>query len=135
MSMGYCGYADIQALDDTLVIYSYCCYNLNIDGYERFRGLDDGELYIERDAFVEPEIHEKIRKTASGKKVLITKRIRRDVHFEGLFNTGKIKVKNASGTWQTTRSGIDTMALHILYSIFDEYQEIGKLPEHISWFC
>ena len=55
MSMGYCGYADIQAFDDTLVIYSYCCYNLNIDGYERFRGLDDGELYIERDAFVEPE--------------------------------------------------------------------------------
>ncbi len=135
MSMGYCGYADIQAFDDTLVIYSYCCYNLNIDGYERFRGLDDGELYIERDAFVEPEIHEKIKKTASGRKKLIIKRVKRDFPFHDFLETGKIKVKNASGTWEMNPSGIDRIALHILLEMFDEYQEAGKLPEHISWFC
>ena len=32
-------------------------------------------------------------------------------------------------------SGIDRIALHILLEMFDEYQEAGKLPEHISWFC
>ena len=52
MSLGYCGYADLQAADDTLVIYSYCCYNINITGWERFKDIADGELYIDRDAFV-----------------------------------------------------------------------------------
>ena len=51
-----------------------------------------------------------------------------------LFEDGKIKVKNASGTWKTTESGIDIMALKILSKMFDEYQETGKVPEHVSWF-
>ena len=134
MSLGYCGYADLQDADDTLVIYSYCCYNINIDGWERFKNADDGELYIERDAFVEPEIHEKLKKTASGRKKLIVKRVKRDFPFHDFFETGKIKVKNASGTWDMNPSGIDRMALHILLRMFDEYQEAGKLPEHIGLF-
>ena len=120
--------------DDTLTVYAYCCYNINNDDYEYFQKKEDGELYIDRDAFVEPEIHEKMKKTASGRKKLIVKRIIRDVPFEKLFESGKIQVKNASGTWKTTVSGIDFMALQILFKMFDEYQETGKLPEHIGLF-
>ena len=68
MGIGYGGYADLQQYDDTMVVYMYCCYNVNNDDYKRFMEIEDGELYIERVAFVEPEIHEKIKKTSSGRK-------------------------------------------------------------------
>ena len=66
--------------------------------------------------------------------MLIVKRIKQDVPFNELFEAGKIKVKNASGTWRTTESGMDIMALKILFKLFDEYQETGELPEHIECF-
>ena len=133
MSLGYCGYANLQEADDTLVMYSYCCYNLNIDGWERFKKAEDGELYIERDSFVEPEIHEKLKKMSSGRKKLIVKRVKRDFPFGEYLDKGKIKVKNASGTWKINPSGIDVVALHILLEILDRYQENGDVPERIGW--
>lgn len=134
MSIGYGGYADLIQTDDKLVIYMYCCYNVNNDDYKHYMKIEDGELYIDRDAFVEPEIHTKQKKTPSGRKKTIIKRILRDVPFDELFEAEKIQVKNASGTWQTTESGIDIMALKILFKLFNEYQETGELPAHISWF-
>lgn len=50
-----------------------------------------------------------------------------------MIEAGKIMVKNASGTWETTSSGIDIMALNILFKIFRVYQEIGEVPAHIGW--
>ena len=134
MSIGYGGYANLQQADNTMVIYSYCCYNVNNADYKHFMEIEDGELYIDRDAFVEPEIHEKIKKIASGRKKVIVKRIKKDAPFGELFEAGKIRVKNASGTWRTTESGIDIMALKILFKLFSEYQKTGGLPEHVSWF-
>ena len=134
MSIGHGGYADLQQLDDTMIIYLYCCYNVNDEDYERFMAIEDGELYIDRDALVEPEIHVKLKRTPSGRKKLISKRVIRYVPFDELLKTGKIKVKNASGTWTTRESGVDIMALRILHKIFTEYQETGILSEHISIF-
>ena len=135
MSMGYSGYADLQQFDETLVIYLYCCYNANDADYKRFKEIEDGELYIDRNAFVEPDIHEKIRKTASGKKKTAVRRIKNKVDFDELFESGKIKVKNASGTWSKTEFGIDIMAVNLLRTIFDEYQQTGELPKRAVWFC
>ncbi len=115
MSRGYCGYADLHQSDDTMVMYKYCCYKLDNDSYSRYRNLEDGEIYIEQNAFVE--------------------RVKRDITLGDIFETGKIQIKNASGTWSTTIEGIDIMALRILRKIFNEYQDTGKLPEHIVWFC
>lgn len=134
VSIGYGGYAHLVQADETLVIYTCCCYNVNLPDYKRFMEIEDGELYIDRDAFVEPEIHKKIKKTSSGKKKKITKRILRDVPLGELFETKKIRVKNASGTWKTMESGIDMMACKILFKMFNEYQEAGKLPDKIGWF-
>lgn len=134
MSIGYGGYAHLVGADQNLVIYSYCCYNVNLPDYKRFMETEDGELYIDRDAFVEPEIHQKTVRTASGRKKTVIKRIKRDVPFDELFENRKIKVKNASGMWRTAGSGVDIMALKILFKLFNEYQEKGTLPEVISWY-
>lgn len=135
MSLGYGGYADIQQSDDTMVIYLYCCYNVDNDDYKHFQQLEDGELYIDRDAFVEPEIHEKIQKTASGRKRIINKRVPREIPLENLIDRGKINVLNASGTWQTTYGGIDIIAIKLLIKIFDEYQKTGDIPKRVAFYC
>lgn len=135
MSKGYGGYAHLVEADDNLVIYTYCCYNVNLPDYKHFRELEDGELYIDRDAFVEPEIHEKTVRTASGRKKQVIKRIKRDVPFGELFENKKIIVKNASGAWKTVESGEDVMALKILFKVFNDYQEQGTIPEIIVWYC
>lgn len=134
MSMGYGGYADLGQHDGVSVVYLYCCYNVNCGDYKHFREIQDGVLYIERNAFIEPDIRGKIKKTAARRKKLIVKRIKKRVPFDELLKDGKIKVKNAGGTWETTEFGIDIMALKILFKIFDEYQETGELPKHIAWF-
>lgn len=134
MSLGYGGYANLVQHDNTLVMYCYSCYNINNDGYKKFKESPDGELYIGRNAFVEPEIREKIKKMPSGKKKMITKRIKKDVPFGELFDMGKIKVKNAGGTWETNVSGVDIIALKILLRIFDEYQETGEIPQKVGLF-
>lgn len=133
MSMGFCGYADLEQEDESIMIYSYCCYNLNDKNYESFCNIKDGEIYIERDALVEPDIHVRTKKIGKRKKT-ITKRVKRDVPFDKLFEQGKVQVKNASGTWRTCPSGIDIIAMHILFNLFDEYQETGEIPKRINYF-
>ena len=97
MSLGYGGFADLQQSDDTMVIYLYCCYNVDNDEYKHFQQLEDGELYIDRDAFVEPEIHEKIRKTASGRKRNITKRVPIDFDLIELLDQAKLQYQTQAG--------------------------------------
>lgn len=130
--MGYGGYANLIQADDTLVMYSYCCYNVNNDGYKRFMQTADGELYIDRDAFPEPEIHTKFKRTGKGKKRPVVKRVKKEVPFDDLLQAGKIKVKNASGTWAVSDFGTDVMALRLLCRLFDQYQETGELPESVG---
>lgn len=136
MSRGHGGYAKLIDYDDTLVIYSYRCYSYNIedDEYKNNMKKIDGEIYIDRDVFVEPEIRKKIKKMNTGrirKKEIIT-RIKKDVPLIELLETEKIRVKNASGTWEKNNLGIDIIAFQIIYEIFDKYQEIGKIPKEIS---
>ena len=49
-------------------------FNLNEEKYKNEQQLYDGRIYIKRDCFVEPEIHEKIKRMPSGRKRKIEKR-------------------------------------------------------------
>ena len=133
MSRGYGGYMDLIADDSAALMYTYCCYNVNNTAYKKYMELADGEIVISRTAFVEPEIHSKLKKMPSGRKCIVEKRVRQDVPWEDLFDSGMIIVKNASGTWCTDSDGIDIMALKMLFEVFNEYQDTGEIPRHISW--
>lgn len=94
----------------------------------------DGTITISRDCFAEPEIHEKLKKMPSGRKKLIIKRIPVSVDYPQMISDGRIIIENCSNCWQCTPDeNIDVMALHILFYLFRQYQEEGKMPEYISY--
>ena len=134
MSLGYGGYMDLVADDGSTLMYTYCCYNINHTDYKKHMEPADGEITISRNALIEPEIQSRIKKQPSGRKRLVEKRVRQDVPLEHLIDSGKITVKNASGTWYTNANGIDVIAFKILFKLFNEYQDTGTIPKHISLF-
>ena len=52
---------------------------------------------------------------------------------EKLYSEGKIKIKNASGTWMTTPDGANVIAFNLLFMLFDEYQIQGKIPLYLTF--
>ena len=133
MSKGHGAKATLICSDDSGLLYSYSCYDLNREGWQQVRDTEDGEIWIARDALTEPEIHEKLKRLPSGRKKMIIKRIPRPVPFDQLFEAGKIRISNAGGNWET-ESQNDTMSMRVLFRIYDEYQLQGKPPEHIFIF-
>ena len=135
MSKGIGAYAEIVSEDETTVKYKYGGYNLNDPKYKNEEHLYDGTITIRKDCFVEPEIHEKIRKQPNGKKKLIVKRIPVDVDYPGMIEDERITIENCSNCWHTTEGDlkIDVMVLHLLFWLFRKYQEEGKNPDSISY--
>lgn len=135
MSRGIGAYANKVLEDDATVIYEYGGYNLNEPEYRNENHLYDGSIIIPKECFVEPEIHEKLKKMSSGRKKLITKRIPIFVEYGKMIEDGRITSENCSNTWKVSEGekSVDVMALHILFYIFRRYQEDGKIPESISY--
>ena len=133
MSRGIGANCRILIEDEKTVIYEYACYNVNQDNWREAMEVWDGLISIEKDAFVEPDIHTKLKRMPSGRKKLIAKSIKKDVDSATLFAKEKVEIKNSSMTW--SRIGdYDIMALKLLWKIFDIYQEEGIIPKNCSWF-
>lgn len=135
MSRGIGALAKKVLEDDETVIYEYGGYNLNEPEYGNEKHILDGSIIIRKSCFVEPEIHEKLKKMPSGHKKLITKRIPVSVDYGKMLEDGTVKVENCSNCWQTTETDLDmdVMACHILFYVFLRYQEEGEIPEYISY--
>ena len=133
MSRGIGARANL-VLEDEKVMYEYGGYNLNEPEYRNEDHVYDGTITISRDCFAEPEIHEKLKKMPGGRKKLIIKRIPVSVDYPKMISDGRIIIENCSNCWQCTPDeNIDVMALHILFYLFRQYQEEGKMPEYISY--
>jgi len=132
MSLGYGGVCHIIAEDASSVLYTYYCFNWNIDEYRNPDRVSDGYITIRKDCLVEPEIHEKIKRFPNGKKKKIVKRIVRDVNIGRRIKEGSIEIENSSFAWQLI-SGYDRIALLLIDEIFTEYQKTGRLPEKTGY--
>lgn len=134
MSRGIGAYANLILEDEKTVMYEYGGYNLNEPEYRNENHIYDGTITISRDCFIEPEIHEKLKKMPSGRKKLITKRVPVSVDYPQMISDGRIVIENCSNCWQCTpNENIDVMALHLLFYLFRQYQEEGKMPEYIRY--
>ena len=133
--MGYEGYLVSDTQDNKQVTYKYACGNVNkgLNVYRAEIANPDGIIIIDKSCFVEPEIHQKLKRTPSGRKRLIEKRIPVPVDYGAYIEDGRVTVQNASACWRTIR-GIDFMALRLLDKLFDEYQKQGDLPDRVSMY-
>ncbi len=129
MSLGRGGLAKVVAQDADTVIYEYYTYDLNHEGYENSDKIYDGIITINKNSFVEPEIHEKIKKLPGGRKKLVTKRIPRDVDYSMLIEAGQISVKNSKFCYYILDNGIGKSAMTLINKIFESYQIKGVIPE------
>lgn len=64
MSMGYGGYAHLISEDSASVLYEYGAFNWNIPRCKNSDNVCDGSITIDKDCFIEPEIHQKNKKDA-----------------------------------------------------------------------
>ena len=133
MSIGIGGYARIVMQDANTVIYKYGAYNLNEVAYRNPDHTYDGTITIDKQSLVEPEIHEKLKKQPSGKKKLITKRIKRDVDYSKLFLLRQISVENSQFCWKILDNEVGLIAMHLIFEIFNLYQSEGILPETVCY--
>ena len=134
MSIGYGGSARIVMKDEKTVMYEYAPYNLNDKDYKNGNRIYDGLIIISKDALVEPEIHEKLKRMPSGRKKHIVRRVRSNVDYSALLAAGKIIVENSRYCWNFTGANEDIgmIAMRIILHIFDQYQDEGILPETVS---
>ena len=133
MSRGIGGNCRIVEEDEHTVIYEYGGYNLNKPEYRNPDRICDGLITVDKNVLVEPEIHTKIKRTQDGKNELVTKRVSREVPYMDLIESRKIEIQNCSNCWQTFLSGEDIIAFHLIFEIFDKYQENGILPPTVSY--
>jgi len=130
MSLGYCACAKIVFENGNFILYAYSGENWNEPtSNSGDKDLYDGEILINKDALVEPEIHKKFKNTQSGKKHLHEKRIIVPVNVSELINSGKIKILKTCKNEFSQNSCEYYLAQRIIKKIFVAYQEKGKLPD------
>jgi len=137
MSVGYGASARKVLEDEHTVIYEYSEYNPD---YPRRHGEEpvyDGMIAIQKGCFVEPEIHEKLRRMPSGRKQLVTKRIPVSVEYSKLILEGQITFENSSRCWRMMDGDLremhmDAMIYRLLDKIFLGYQEDGEIPDKVG---
>ena len=135
MSLGFCGIAEKYIEDSESILYLYSGENWNDEkSISGDMNLLDGEIIIQKSCLVEPEIHLKYKKSPSGRKKLVEKRILREVDIDNLINDRNVIIskttKNEFEKWGIQRPFLAYSLIHI---IFDEYQINGVLPEKVSF--
>ena len=131
MSMGYCGSAILEMADATTLVYLYCSYNLNLEDYKEHEEKYNGEIIINRNSLIEPDVYTKRIRRPSGKKVFEERIRKKDIDIQKLLENGDVKIVNSSGAWQFF-NGYDIMAIRLVEKIFDKYQEERDVPEMVS---
>ena len=71
----------------------------------------------------------------SGRKKEIIKRVPVSVKYDQMIKDGLIIVENCSNCWKVTDDTrhTDIMVLHILFYLFEQYQEDGVIPQFIDY--
>ena len=132
MSIGYGGRARIVLQDNDTVIYEYAPYDLNEPAFRNSENIFDGLITINKQAFVAADVHTKVKGMSGGRKMQITKRIRKDVDYEKLLESRAITIENSKYCWRTMKDGYGMIALKLVFRIFDYYQDNGNVPEMVA---
>lgn len=135
MSRGYGGFANKVFEDDTMIVYAYGGFNLNVPECRNENYIRDGSLIISKSCFINPEDLNPCFTSTQNNKV--TENLHQGIDIAGALSEGLIQVKNCSHTWQVIgeKEQYDRIALRLLFKLFNEYQETGSIPEKIVFVC
>ena len=134
MSMGYGAICRLIDSDENWIMYEYTSYNLNLEDSKKAMETLDGIIVVSKDFFPEPEIIRKRIRKPNGKKVWIDKKKYEKVDLEEFIDTGKIIIENSSHCWQLTQTGMDIVAIKLLFYLQIEYEKTGEIPKKFSIF-
>ncbi|MBQ2700027.1 MAG: hypothetical protein IJF65_02615 [Clostridia bacterium] len=133
MSRGIGGKACLVLQDDSAVLYQYYCYDLNHADFRNPDRIMDGHICIKREAFAEPEIHERIRRLPSGRRRSVTKRVPVPIDWSRILDEKWVTVENSRYCRHRYSWGADRVAWHLMDSILMEYQKTGTIPDKVWW--
>ncbi|MBO5245053.1 MAG: hypothetical protein J6B02_03020 [Selenomonadales bacterium] len=151
---GYGGSARLVLEDEETLIYEYMVYYYWEPEYKNEERIYDGLIMISKDAFIEPELREVIKKKPKGKQESFTVRIHRHPDYDALFKEKKLAVENSrfcrnyiegkicdyeapsffdwppsSPQKPPETGGIGDMAMWLIKCILGEYQWKGTIPK------
>ena len=135
MSMGYGGGCVKYGENADFVLYEYYAVDLNDEKYYNKDRVMDGLIKIDKTSFVEPEIHQRIKRRPSGRKILVTKRIERAVPYDEYLKTGRIELVNSSFCSMLSENGYGRIGLRLIWEIYRYYQINGEVPHKLSFMC
>ncbi len=133
MSIGIEGYMKKIDEDQYQVIYEYKVADIDIhyiSGHSVFENIEPGYVTIDKDCFIGPEIHERIRKRPSGRKYLSVKKIPIPVKYGDYIRQGKITIEPCT-YWSYFGRTSENQLYKMLYGLFKKYQVEEKIPVNI----
>lgn len=134
MSMGYGAICRLIDSDEDWLTYEYTSYNLNHEDSEKAINTLDGIITIHKYFFPESQIIRKRIRKSNGKKEWIDKKKYETVDLGKFIDTGKIIIENSSHCWYLTQTGMDIVAMKLLFYLQIEYEKTGKIPKSFSIF-
>lgn len=132
MSLGYIGLCKKILEDEQVVIYSYAGENWN-DGGKSKTGdvhLQDGMITIYKDCLEQVDVHRHIKKTPSGRKKTIEKRIVTIPSLDDYIKSERIVIdQECKNAFRCGSMKVDYIAYRLLLHIFKRYQTGDELPD------
>lgn len=133
MSLGISGKCVIELEDEHTAIYSYAGWDSWLyEGNHDINPRMPGHFTIQKSCLEEPEIHSRIRRTPSGRKKLVEKKI---IHYPDIsahLESGGVIIDELCGVdllyARIYRARYPQIALTLIAKLFMEYMETGELP-------
>lgn len=134
MSLGIGAFAEKDFEDAGIVSYKYGVYNLNESKLRNQAHIADGTIIINKECFVEPEIHDKIKRI-NGRKKKVSVRVPREVDIVELIRNERIIIENSkfSRKMLYEENHTDVMAFRLISLIFKGYQTDSVIPDHVGF--
>ena len=134
MSLGTGAFAEKNFEDEEIVSYNYGVYDLNEAELRNPAHIADGTIIIKKECFVEPEIHEKIKRI-KGRKKKASVSVPREVDIVELIHNEKIIIENSrfSRKMLYEENHTDVMAYRLISLIINMYQTDHVIPDHVGF--
>lgn len=132
MKKGYGGCCRLLYQNAESAVYEYTVWKEESKKIENLRSDFDGRIIIEKDSLVLSEKRTSIKRSIRGGRTVVETPVPVVVNYFALFADRKIVIENCSRCWKL-KDGKDFIAIHLVFGIYDHYQNTEILPGEIVY--